>query len=302
MSLTKTSNEIKIMIGIPSFKRSQLLAKALENLNKQTYKNFKVLVSVNGNDKDIKSYQDLEKKNTYEFHLQFYYHNKEIDTLNNFFFLLKECKCEYFMWLADDDTISPNCLEKLSLLLDRDKNAVTAVPYWELVEMDKKKLIKPSNFQQNNALFRIISFCNKTDDVFFYGLHRTANLKNCSFKTFWTPNKNLISRWAYVYIFDLVIQGKIIFDPMSNAKWVNNQNHQKHYKKEHIIKRRSFNSIKFKIKNFIKSININYIYLEKIFKWGKFYYIPVVLPILLYFLLRDMIFGEKIFKEINKAK
>jgi len=139
MSLTQTTNEIKIMIGIPSFKRPQLLAKALENLNKQTYKKFKVLVSVNGNDKDIKSYQDLEKMNTYNFNLQFHYQNKEIDVLKNFFFLLKECEHEYFMWLADDDLISPSCLENLIDLLENDKDSVTAVPVWELVDKNKKK-------------------------------------------------------------------------------------------------------------------------------------------------------------------
>ena len=45
---------------------------------------------------------------------------------------------------------------------------------------DKIDLIVPSHFHQGNILSRIIKFCAKTDDVFFYGLHRTENIKKCS--------------------------------------------------------------------------------------------------------------------------
>ena len=68
--------------------------------------------------------------------------------------------------------------------------------------------------------------------TFFYGLHRTSNLKKCSFIKFWKPNSDLISNWAYVFLFDLVLQGKITFNPDSDAKWIDNDFGIKFYKKE----------------------------------------------------------------------
>ena len=35
---------------------------------------------------------------------------------------------------------------------------------------------------QKSALKRIINYCDVTDDAFFYGLHRTSNLKKYCLK------------------------------------------------------------------------------------------------------------------------
>ena len=140
---------------------------------------------------------------------------------------------------------------------------------------------------------RIINFCNITDDAFFYGLHRTKNLKKCTFKGFWKPNENLISNWAYPYLFDLVIQGKIIFNNDERAIWTNNEFETKHYKKS------SSNKYKIHFENFTKKINIKIIYLVKLLKWKKFHYLPIMIIFLTYIFFRDLIFGEKIYNKVN---
>ena len=35
------------------------------------------------------------------------------------------------------------------------------------------------------------------------------------------PNSNSITNWAFIYLFDLIIQGKILFDNKTDAKWTN---------------------------------------------------------------------------------
>tara|TARA_Y100000590_G_scaffold326219_1_gene370211 strand:- start:1572 stop:1862 length:291 start_codon:yes stop_codon:yes gene_type:complete len=94
-------------------------------------------------------------------------------------------------------------------------------------------------------------------------------------------------------LFDLVIQGKIIFDPKLKAKWTNHNTENKHYKKN------SINPIIRTFENHIKTININYLYLVKIIKWKKFHFLPIVFPLLLYFAIRDLLFGQKIYKKTN---
>ena len=49
------------------------------------------------------------------------------------------------MWLADDDRISPNLIESSLSILDKNYDAVTVMPLWELVHSENKKII-PSFF------------------------------------------------------------------------------------------------------------------------------------------------------------
>ena len=58
---------------------------------------------------------------------------------DNHFYLLEKCQTKYFMWLADDDLLSPACLENLLNLLEGNNEAVTAIPNWELVNENYKK-------------------------------------------------------------------------------------------------------------------------------------------------------------------
>lgn len=288
------NNKPKITIGIPSYKRSNYLLKALKSLESQTYKNFIILVSVNGSESENHQYKKLELNFNYNLNIKFIFQNKNIGALDNHFYLLEKCQTKYFMWLADDDLLSPACLENLLNLLEGNNEAVTAIPNWELVnENYKKKILTPSHFHQDNTLIRIINYCNISDDAFFHGLHKTINLKKCSFSGFWRPNSNSITNWAYVYLFDLIIQGKILFNKNTNAKWTNHDYGLKHYNKN------SKSKIIRSFENIIKRLNINFIYLSKIIKWKKIHYLPIIIPILLYFFIRDLILGQKIYKKIN---
>lgn len=282
-----------VTIAIPTYKRPELIINSLKSLEKQTTKNFQIFISVNGDERNNSGYEEIEHLYRNNNKVSFFYQNKNIGSIKNFLFLLSKCQTKYFMWLADDDTVSPECLEILVDILDKNKDAVTAVPYWERIIDDKIDLIVPSHFHQDNILSRIIKFCAKTDDVFFYGLHKTENIKKCSFKDFWKPNKELISQWAYIYIFDLLFQGKIIFRFDERAKWTNNHSFLKQYS----IDRKSnlFSNFKY----IIKEININYQYIFKIIKWKKFHFLPIMFFLLTLFFFRKLfkLAKNKIFKK-----
>lgn len=283
-----------VTVGVPSYKRPDMLQAALNSLKDQTYKEIKIIVGINGNKNETEKYKTIRDNFKDDLNIEFHFHNKNIGSINNFLYLLNICNSKYFMWLADDDRISPNLIKSSLSILDKNYDAVTVMPLWELVHSEnKKKKIIPSFFDQKSALKRIINYSNVTDDAFFYGLHRTSNLKKCSFSKFWKPNSELISNWAYVFLFDLVIQGKIIFNPNNDAKWIDNDFGIKFYKKE------NGNKYKVRLLNIIKKINIKCFYIEKLIKWKKYHYIPVMLPLLIYFLLRDIFLGEKVYKKIN---
>ena len=287
------NQEPLVTVGVPSYKRPDLLKDALNSLKDQTYKQIKILVGINGDKNDTEKYKTIRDNFKDDLNIEFHFHNKNIGSINNFLYLLNICNSKYFMWLADDDRISPNLIESSLSILDKNYDTVTVMPLWELVHSENKKKIIPSFFDQKSALKRIINYCDVTDDAFFYGLHRTSNLKKCSFSKFWKPNSDLISEWAYVFLFDLVLQGKILFNPDSDAKWIDNDLGIKFYKKE------NGNKYKIRLQNIIKKINIKYLYIEKLIKWKKYHYLTIMLPLLIFFFLRDLILGEKIYKKIK---
>ena len=287
------NQEPLVTVGVPSYKRPDLLKDALNSLKDQTYKQIKILVGINGDKNDTEKYKTIRDNFKDDLNIEFHFHNKNIGSINNFLYLLNICNSKYFMWLADDNRISPNLIESSLSILDKNYDTVTVMPLWELVHSENKKKIIPSFFDQKSALKRIINYCDVTDDAFFYGLHRTSNLKKCSFSKFWKPNSDLISEWAYVFLFDLVLQGKILFNPDSDAKWIDNDFGIKFYKKE------NGNKYKIGLQNIIKKINIKYLYIEKLIKWKKYHYLTIMLPLLIFFFLRDLILGEKIYKKIK---
>jgi len=287
------NQEPLVTVGVPSYKRPDLLKDALNSLKDQTYKQIKIIVAINGDKNDTEKYKTIRDNFKDDLNIEFHFHNKNIGSINNFLYLLNICNSKYFMWLADDDRISPNLIESSLSILDKNYDTVTVMPLWELVHSEKKKIIIPSFFDQKSTLKRIIKYCDGTDDAFFYGLHRTSNLKKCSFIKFWKPNSDLISNWAYVFLFDLVLQGKITFNPDSDAKWIDNDFGIKFYKKE------NGNKYKIRLQNIIKKINIRYFYIEKLIKWKKYHYLPIILPLLIFFLLRDLILEDKIYKKVK---
>ena len=288
------NQETLVTIGIPSYKRPDALRKALNCLKHQTFKQIKILVGVNGNKDENENYKVIQRDFKDILNIKFYFHNKNIGAINNFLYLLNSCDTKYFMWLADDDLISENLIKSSLNILEKEENIVTVVPFWELAySKNNIKKIIPSYFDDEATLRRIINYCDVSDDAFFYGLHRTSNLKKCNFEKFWPPNSQLITNWAYVFQFDLVLQGKILFNPDKNVKWINNDYGKKFYKIDNL------NKFKDKLGKIIKKINIKYLYISKLIKWRKYSYLPIMIPLLIYFFLRDLILGEKVYKKIN---
>ena len=180
------------------------------------------------------------------------------------------------MWLADDDEISFSTIKEMYRKLS-NSDAITVVPYWELINIHgKKKTIEPTIFNNGNLFRRIINYLYDSDDAFFYGLHKAKYLKRCEFNNYWWPNKNILSNWCYVFQFDIIMQGKVILLKIKIANglimiMVKNFIHDKQKK---IFKYFAY---------FIRRINIFYLYLLKIIKWKKYNLILILMPILFFF-------------------
>lgn len=285
-----------LTIGIPTFKRPDLLKRALHTLSTSNKKNFKklnIIVSVDGIDENYESYKLIEKNYSEYSNIIFIYQKTNIGSLNNFFYLRDICSTKYFMWLSDDDEINIDTIIDLLKKL-KVSDAISIVPTWELVNKDNSRIkIVPTYFNNKSVFIRVLKYLNDADDVFFYGIHKTANLKKCKFNNYWWPNKNSLSNWCYVFQFDLILQGKIIYSQNNMLCWINHDYGDKFYLQstKHPIYRH--------FAYFIRRLNIYYLYLIKILHWKKFSIFFPVLIISFIFLLRDLIFKPPIYKRIK---
>ena len=66
--------------------------------------------------------------------------------------------------------------------------------------MKKRKTIKPKTFDPNSVLNRAIKYLNYSDDVFFYGLHRSKILKKAKFDI----GGQIIEVWQTVMFCNLI--------------------------------------------------------------------------------------------------
>ena len=283
----------KITVGIPTCKRPKLLLRAINSLENFEKFGIKIIVSVDGIDEEYNEYKKIEEKVSSR-NINFYYHKKNIGSLNNFLFLRDSCSTEYFMWLADDDETSLLTIEKLYAILSENKKGVTAVPYWLLYNENlEKKLLRPSFFDSDSVLKRVLFYCYDSDDAFFYGLHKLSFLKKCSFNGYWWPNKMSLSNWCYVFQMDLILNGKILFLDDKNCKWKNHDYGEKFYP-------RSSTDKYFKYFAYlVRRLNVYYLYLKKIFAYKKYFIFIIITLIVPFLLLRDCLFKEPVFHKVQ---
>ena len=110
---------IKITVGLITYNRQDLLKRALNSVLSQTYKNIEILI---GNDfeKEKISYNSLGIKKNKK--VKIYNHKKNLGERNNMNFLLKKCKTDWFIWLADDDYFHKDLIKRLVFSLKGYKN------------------------------------------------------------------------------------------------------------------------------------------------------------------------------------
>ena len=218
-----------VTVGIPTFRRADLLERAILSVLNQTYKKITLNISVDYFEKDDQEYRFLRDKYKSFDNVNFFFQNKNIGSLQNFLFLSNHCKTEFFIWLADDDEMSETLVESLKKKIISSNDIVCVCPYWILKNNEKEKTIKPKTFDSNSVLNRAIKYLNYSDDVFFYGLHRSKTLKKAKFDGYWWPNNKSLANWAYVLQFDILLNGKITLVDEIDAKWINHDYGSKFY-------------------------------------------------------------------------
>jgi glycosyltransferase involved in cell wall biosynthesis len=261
------TTQIQVSIGIPTYKRPELLRRSLESIFKQKYDNLEVIIGDNDfegfdAEKVFRVYEGKFKSITYKKHA------RNIGPTENMMFLLSEASGPYFMWLADDDELcGENYIRTLVEMLQENPDAVTAAAQWKLMSSpDSGELQQFRDYSSRYWFLRVLKFIWRADDDFFYGLHRKEQLKKARVAEYWPINKGVVSNLTYTYLIDLVILGRILRSRDAEISW----SCHAYTDKYHTV---GFKKRSVDLSYILKRINVHWIYLKRILKKGGWRYL-----------------------------
>ena len=168
----------KVTIGIPAYNGAKTIEKAINSILAQTFKDFELIISDDASDDETGSIcQRYALKDSRIFYVR---QVQNIGEYSNSKFLLSKAKGKYFMWLANDDWLSPEFVEVNVSALERNIKFVasTSPNCFEGEENNPKKHI---NFNIEGTLKeRFVKFLQNAwySHAIYYSLKRTKVLKS----------------------------------------------------------------------------------------------------------------------------
>jgi glycosyltransferase involved in cell wall biosynthesis len=281
-----------VTIGIPTYGRPHLLGRALRSVAAQDYRNLEVIVADNCSPGErtievVESYRSMIPG------LRFVRHAENIGALANFFFLLEAASGHYFMWLADDDEISPRYVSALCAVLERNSDAASAVAHWVLMSNERSSVRMPTSwFGARSAFLRALRFIWRSDDAFFYALHRTEALRRATFRRYWWRNRDVLMNWAYVYLLDMVLTGRILLTEDESVQFINHDYSHKTYSRS----TGDWLQVPFYL---LRRINVHWLYWEKCARVLPPLAMPLIVATSAVSLVREV--GELLLRRLHLA-
>lgn len=206
----KSQNKL-ISVGMPIYNGAEFLEQAITSILYQSYKNIELIIADDSStDDSAQIYEKFAKKDK---RIRIFKHKKNIGSIPNFNFVLKQAKGEYFMWAAQDDFRKKDTLEKLLQLHEEFPDAALAVSKFQNVHGKKKYSVYPDIDYRNadSKAKTLISFL-KTDNLsFFYGLHKTKTLKKTG--GYFVDSRPIFKSSDFLTIYNVLLQGKLIYTP-----------------------------------------------------------------------------------------
>ena len=110
----------RITVGLPVYKGADLISKALDCLQRQTFGNFEAIISVDGGDEETAV---ACRPFLTDPRFRMVVHSDRLDWVGNFNWLLQQDLQEFFCYRQHDDTTAPEFFETLLQAADKEPNA-----------------------------------------------------------------------------------------------------------------------------------------------------------------------------------
>src|SRR5258708_7801685 len=107
---TNNKSHPLVSIGLPTYNGEKRIVSTLKSILNQNYPNLEVIISDNCSSDNTETVCSELSKINQAVH---YFRQKEnIGIIPNFKFVLSKASGDFFMWIADDDSLEPDILNK----------------------------------------------------------------------------------------------------------------------------------------------------------------------------------------------
>ena len=146
----------KINILMATYNGRRYVAKQVESILNQTYKDFRLIISDDGStDSTVKILQEYEKNDS---RVEVYSQQENLGIVSNFEFLIGKVRSELFMFADQDDVWEPDKIEKTLEKMNKDNLDLV---YTDLEVVDSKlNQISPSYWKLKGLDYRIKKYNN----------------------------------------------------------------------------------------------------------------------------------------------
>lgn len=246
----------RVTIGMPTYRRGHTIRRAAQSIAAQSYRDFVLVISDNNGEDPVT--QEVVREMAADFpQVVLIAQTENIGAMRNLHLLAGLAETEYFMWLADDDEISPNYLEELVGLLEADPRMVSAQGRWRKMldetRFEEPELVETGTGARAQRLAKHI--VQGRNDSGFYGIHRLAALRKTHFEGYWWPNRTMMTNWCYSFLFDFLMQGPVGYSRA--AVWTSHNYTEKLYDQAKAL------TAKDRAKTLARRVNLHWLYLRK---------------------------------------
>lgn len=152
----------KLFIGMPAYNSDDFIAETIESLQKQTFKDWVLLISDNCS--TDKTGEIARRYAQNDDRIKYIRQNSNIGAGKNFVYLLERAVGEYFMWAAADDIREPEFVESCISFLE--KNPSYGAAFTGLVSVDTygrtireyPELLSLSGKKGHGSIYKYIMF------------------------------------------------------------------------------------------------------------------------------------------------
>lgn len=191
-----------VTVGVPTYNRPLKLQKTLFAIQQQTYKNLEIIISDN-NSVENQVYEIANDFCLSDTRASYFRQKVNVGATENFNLLKNKAKGKYFLWLADDDHIETDYIEKCVNFLENNPGFVLVSGVAHLYKPDKSCYnAEDINLESNSPINRVKQYVRivHTNSV-FYGVYRLDMIKNISIRNV------LGGDWCY--LMEVAFMGKI---------------------------------------------------------------------------------------------
>ena len=150
----------RITVGLPVYKGADLVAKALDCLQRQTFGNFEAIISVDGNDVETAA---ACRPFLIDPRFRIFVHPERLDWVGNFNWLLRQDLQEFFCYRQHDDTTAPEFFEALLQAADSEPNA--AAVYCDCQYSGRSNRIEIARSIRGEPLDRMREFIERVPNL-----------------------------------------------------------------------------------------------------------------------------------------